>query len=82
MTEETGQRIAAALERIAASIENVTYDLAPNCEQGIGVVQIGEGVTQTDLRLITTWTTPGLATPETVAYAHEKARQMLGLSLE
>jgi hypothetical protein len=31
------------------------------------------------LRLIETWTTPGLVTPETVASAHEKARDVLGL---
>ncbi len=82
MTEETGQRIATALERIAAGIEAVTYDTAPSCEQGIGVVQLGPGVTLEALRLITTWTTPGLATPETVSYAHEKARQVLGLEME
>lgn len=64
MTEETGQRIAAALERIADGLAPRRDDDAPHRHA---------------LRLITTWTTPGLATPETVAYAHEKARQMLGL---
>lgn len=65
MTEETGQRIAAALERIA---------------DGQAPRRDGDALLRHALRLITTWTTPGLATPETVAYAHEKARQMLGLS--